>query len=64
LWITATEINPAAPHNRQRLCVGLRPSVRAKTGSTNEQTKHTAEYMAKNSCSKFPSDRVAGRALL
>ena len=27
LWITATEISPAAPHSRHRLCVALRPKA-------------------------------------
>jgi hypothetical protein len=47
LWITATDISPAAPHNRQRLCVALRPSALANGGSANDHTKHTAEYIAK-----------------
>src|SRR5258708_2400110 len=47
LWITPTDINPAAPHSRHSECVSFLPSRRAIAGSTNENRKHTMEYTAK-----------------
>src|ERR1700682_329839 len=47
LWITATDINPAAPHSRHTECVSFLPSRRAIAGSTKENRKHTIEYTAK-----------------
>ena len=44
---TPTESNPNPPHSRQKLCVTLRPNCRAKNGSTNENPKHTSEYIPK-----------------
>src|SRR5258708_31666915 len=47
LWITATDMRPIAPHSRQSVCVYLRPSRFAIPGNAKENTKHTAEYTAK-----------------
>ena len=47
-WITATDISPSAPHSRHRLWVCLRPTTLASLGRTNENPKHTSEYIPKH----------------
>ena len=48
-WINATESRPAAPHRRHSVWVFRRPSFAASAGRKNENTKQTAEYIAKQS---------------
>ena len=48
-WITATERRPAAPQSRHRVWVLRRPSRAATAGRKKENTKQTAEYIAKQS---------------
>ncbi len=47
VWITATDIRPAAPASRQSECVPLAPRILAIGGRKNAKMKQTSEYAPK-----------------
>src|SRR5277367_4402265 len=60
LCMNITEVRPAEPHNRHKLCVCFLPSFLARRGKANENAKQTAEYAAKQTPPHSTPARYSG----